>query len=149
MVPPLPPPLQNTTTSTTVAVICPTLPDAAVCRRVNRRSRGYRYLSEELLHLFAIIYHIKTISPIEWGKVKEEHGVAYKDRDVDSIRRKYTIMYQKKVSTGNLAFPPEVRLSKRCKDSIGEKTDLGYGEDGYNMETDKFGGDNEVTDGAV
>ena len=42
--------------------------------------------------------------------------------------------------TGDLSYPPEVRLAKRCKAVIGEKEKLVFGEDAYNRETDDFGG---------
>ena len=75
--------------------------------------------------------------------------MAYKDPDINSICCKYTPIHQKKVPTGNPDYPSKVFLTKRCNAKIREKTELGYGEDSYNMETDDFGGDDEVADGAV
>ena len=157
-----PPPLSSTNSTNTataaaaasiatatVTVIYPTPPDASACHRVNYRSSIFRHLSEELLHLFVIIDHIKTIGPIEWEKVEEEYGMAYQDRDIKSICRKYTIVYQKKLPTGNLDCHPKVCLARRYKATIGNKVQLGCGEHRYNMETGEFGGYDEVADGAV
>ena len=110
------------------------------------RSRGKKknFTQDELLNLFSIMEDIKPIGPDEWEKVINEHSVMYPGRDVDSIRRKFINCHRKKVPTGDPDCPEEIRLAKRVKYLIGDRANLGGGQEEYDMETNRF--DTNVAD---
>lgn len=87
------------------------------------------YTRDELLSLFSIMEQILPIGQDEWEQVQLQHSVLYPGRDVDSIRRKYSSLHRKSVPTGHPNIPPEVRAAKLVKVKIGEKADIGGGED--------------------
>ena len=108
------------------------------------RSRGKNFTQDELLNLFSIMEDIKPIGPDEWEKVVNEHSVMYPGRDVDSICRKFINCHRKKVPTGDPDCPEEIRLAKRVKYLIGDRANLGGGQEEYDMETNRF--DTNVAD---
>ena len=67
---------------------------------------------------------ILTIGPIEWESVAIENSNDFLGRDVDSIPRKYISLHRKKIPTGDLNIPMEVRMTKRVKYKIGDKAKL-------------------------
>lgn len=54
----------------------------------------------------------------------ERHALLYSGRDADSIRRKYTIMYRKKITIGDPNITEDVQLTDRAKHVIGVKASL-------------------------
>ena len=87
------------------------------------------YTREELLSLFAIMERILPIGTEEWEQVQMEHSQEYPGRDVESIRRKYNTLHRKQVPTGNPNISPEILAAKRVKRKIGDKADIGGGDD--------------------
>ena len=81
------------------------------------------------MSLFTTMEEILSIGPDEWEKVAEAYSVEFLGQDVDSLQRKYTEIYRKKVQTSNLNMPEEVRLSKKVKSIIWNRSQLGGGEE--------------------
>ena len=62
------------------------------------------------------------------AKSFSEHSVLFPGWDVDSLRRKYTSVYCKKVPTDNPNIPVEVEMAnKKVEYLIGDKAVLGGG----------------------
>jgi hypothetical protein len=87
------------------------------------------YSRDELLSLFEVMERIQPIGTEEWEQVLMEHSRNYPGRDIESIRRKYNTLHRKQVQTGNPNVPPEILAAKRVKRLIGDKADIGGGED--------------------
>lgn len=105
--------------------VAPPLRLKAVSSKVGRTN----YSRDELLHLFGVMERILPIGPEEWEQVVQEHSAVYSGRDVDSIRRKYTSLHRKQVPTGSPHMTPEIHAAKRIKYKIGDKADVGGGDD--------------------
>lgn len=87
------------------------------------------YSRDELLSLFEVMERIQPIGTEEWEQVLMEHSRNYPGRDIESIRRKYNTLHRKQVQTGNPNIPPEILAAKRVKRLIGDKADIGGGEE--------------------
>jgi hypothetical protein len=143
-----PPPTKTTSTAVTTATATATatsttVVDLTVPNNANKhkgKGKGRKYFDQELLHLLHIMEKILPIGPDEWDKVLQEHSIQYPGRDVESLRRKYTNMHRKKAPTGDPNCPPAIKLAKKVKYLIGERAELGGGEDLYDMEKDRFDG---------
>ena len=100
------------------------------------------YTRDELLSLFAVMERILPIGTEEWEQVQMEHSQNYPGRDIESIRRKYNSLHRKQVPTGNPNIPPEILAAKRIKQKIGDKADVGGGEDeNFDLEAGFSGSD--------
>ena len=76
-----------------------------------------------------------------------EHSQNYPGRDIESIRRKYNSLHRKQVQTGNPNIPPEILAAKRVKQKIGDKADIGGGEDdNFDLEAGFSGSDGRGQD---
>ena len=82
---------------------------------------------------------ILPIGPDGWESVVQEHSETYPGCDVDSIRRKFTSMYRKKIPIGDPNMPVKVRMVKRVKYLIGDRASIGGGTEEYDMEQNRFG----------
>ena len=85
---------------------------------------GRNYYSIELVSIFKTMEEILLIGPDKWEKVVELHLFEFPGCDVDCLRRKYTYIHRKKVPTGDLNMPEEVRLAKKFKYMIGDQVQL-------------------------
>ena len=123
----------------------PTQQDAAVPpstrpTKGNGKVGKSNYTRDELLSLFSIMERILPIGTEEWEQVQMEHSQNFPGRDIESIRQKYNSLHRKQVQTGNPNIPPEILAAKRVKQKIGDKADIGGGEDdNFDLETG-FGG---------
>ena len=79
------------------------------------QNRGAKYYTAKLVNLFKTMKEILPIEPDEWKKVVDLHLVEFPGRAVDSLRRKYTSIHQKKVTTRDPNMPEEVRSAKKIK----------------------------------
>ena len=80
------------------------------------------YTTPECRHLMEMIWELQPICGPEWERVTSEHNKVYKtDRTVDSVKRKYQQMAQKRMSTGDPHCPDEVKFAKRAKRDILQK----------------------------
>jgi hypothetical protein len=103
-------------------------------RRVGRGN----YTREEMMNFLEIMEQIKPIGGEEWDEVYQQHSIGYPGRDINSLRRKYGTLYRKGIPTGDPDCPPEVRQAKRVKYMIGDKANIGDGEEEYDMEGGTF-----------
>ena len=60
-----------------------------------RRPRGNKYRRDELMYLLNIMLNVLPIGPTEWEEVLDQHCVSFPERDVESLRRKYTTLHKK------------------------------------------------------
>ena len=88
-------------------------------------TRGANFSSEELDSLLEIIEEVLPISATQWESVADLHRTRYPDaaRTVDSIKRKFKQLHNKKIPTGNPICPPAVRWAKRLRTAIIELMD--------------------------
>lgn len=108
------------------------------------------YTRDELLLLFSVMERILPIGTEEWEQVQMEHTQQYPGRDIESIRRKYNSLHRKQVQTGNPNIPPEILAAKRVKQKIGEKADIGGGEDEtFDLEAGFSGSDGQGQDSST
>jgi hypothetical protein len=135
---PLPP---ATATSTAVTPTTATVVNLTVGNNENRnKAKGRKYFDDELVHLLCIMERVLPIGPDEWDEVLQEHSSSFPGRDVESLCCKYTNLHRKKVQTGDPNCPPVIKLAKRVKYMIGDRAELGDGEELYDMEKDRFDG---------
>ena len=81
----------------------------------NGRVRGNKWRNDELISFLTIMLDILPIGPTEWEQVLDAHSVSFPGRDVNGLRRKYTTLHHKRISTGDPSMPDAVCLAKRCK----------------------------------
>jgi len=88
-------------------------------------TRGANFSSEELDSLLELIEEVLPISATQWESVADLHRTRYPDaaRTVDSIKRKFKQLHNKKIPTGNPICPPAVRWAKRLRTAIIELID--------------------------
>ena len=75
------------------------------------RGSNATYDREEQMHLFEIISDVLPISGDDWDEVLSRHNEKYasKNRDIVSIRRKFSNTHKIKCPTGNPYMPDHVR----------------------------------------
>ena len=90
------------------------------------------------MHLLNAMFEVLPIGPEEWEEVQSRHSARYQGRSVESLRRKYQELHRKDVPTGDPHCPADVKLAKRVKYAIGDKAELGGGEEDYTLEENSF-----------
>jgi len=110
-------------------------------KKSGKRSGRSNYTAEEIQHFLAIMEEVLPIGPDEWDRVLVEHSNLFPNRDVESLRRKYHTLHRKKIPTGDPSMPLEVKMAKRIKYKIGERANLGDGEEGFDLATGEFNND--------
>jgi hypothetical protein len=93
--------------------------------RANSKRRGNKFHNPEIFNFFHITEDILPISGEEWEEVETEHMIEYAEnnRTGASLRRKFMELYNKKVPTGDPNMPDTVRLAKKIRFKIEEKSD--------------------------
>ena len=84
-----------------------------------------------------------TIEPIlnqDLECVQQQHYCAYvtQNWNVDSIKRKYNQLERTTIPTGDPTCPPNVRCVIYIFHQIGERADVGEGNEGYDLEIGAF-----------
>jgi hypothetical protein len=116
----------------------PTLPAGG------RKSGRGNYTREEMMNFLSIMEVVLPIGGEEWDEVFQQHtATGYPGRDTESIRRKYGTLHRKPIPTGDPSMPDEVRLAKKVKYKIGDKANIGDGEEEYDLENANFGPEEE------
>ena len=95
------------------------------------------------MYLLSVLEEVLPIGPEEWDEVVNKHAVGCRwipGRDVDSIRRKFASLHRKQIPTGDPNMPEDVKLAKRIKYMIGDKANIGDGEEEYQLEQAEFVG---------
>ena len=101
------------------------------------KSRGKGFSQAETDALLSLLEEYHPISNMEWEYIAREHNTLFPEhhRDWASLKRKFTLLYGKKMPTGDPNCPQDVRRAKRCHEEIKEKCDLGF--DGNEDNEDK------------
>ena len=70
------------------------------------------------------------IGQMEWETVEQRHSLLYPEqkRTIESIKRKFRILYNTKAPTGNPNIPPHVRKAKAIKQKITTRAEVSDGE---------------------
>ena len=102
------------------------------------RSRVRNYSREELMNFLGIMLQIMPIGGDDWEAVLEEHSILFPGREVESLRRKFSLLHRKKIPTGDPRCPEEVILAKRIKYQISSRADVGDGEEEMDLATGTF-----------
>jgi hypothetical protein len=105
------------------------------------------YSRAELFNMLALIHEILPIGGEDWNAVLEAHSVDFPGREVDSLRRKFSLLHRKKTPTGDPRCPEEVKLAKRIKCQISGRADVGDGEEEMDLTTGLF--TNVVTEDGI
>jgi hypothetical protein len=126
-------PTEPTTTTTATTIL-------------GRRTGRTNYTREEMTNFLDIMEGVLPIGGEEWDEVFQQHSVLYPGRDINSLRRKYGALYRKGIPTGDPNCPPEVRQAKRVKYKIGDKANIGDGEEEYDLEGGTFAPNNDDED---
>lgn len=95
---------------------------------------------QEKLGFLNVMMDILPIGPNEWERAVERHSVTYPGQDINSIRRKYHTLHHRQIPIGDPNCPSDVKLAKRVKYTIGDKADIGDGEEKFDMCTASFNG---------
>jgi hypothetical protein len=129
------------------AVIAAAAGRAATARNppvaVMARSRGLKYHKDEIEAFLDIMEDHLPIGPQEWEDVTEAHNDRFpmKNRDKDSLRRKFNEFVNSKKPTGDPQCPPHIRKAKLIARMIIAKSDSSAGV--LNDEELAFGGDDD------
>jgi hypothetical protein len=84
---------------------------------------------------------MKELLPIgghEWDEVLHRHSIRYPERDVESLRRKFSELHRRLAGAGNPVCPTEVKLAKRLKYLISQRADTGDGNEVMDLATGAF-----------
>ena len=81
---------------------------------------------------------VLPIGPDEWEQVTNLHSTTYPGRTSVSIRRKYHDLHRIKVPMGDLDCMDDVRRGKNIKYTIGDRLEVGSGEETYDLEAGVF-----------
>jgi hypothetical protein len=69
----------------------------------------------ELFNMLTLIHEILPVGAADWTAVLEAHSVDFPGREVDSLRREFSLLHRKKTPAGDPRCPEEVKLAKRIK----------------------------------
>jgi len=113
--------------------------------------KRFSYSQEEVDNFLDELEEIIPVTATAWERVAELHLSRYPDqkRNVDSLKRKFKELHNKKVPTGDPLCPPAVRRAKRIRYLIIDKMDASdlneynsdVGEDGTGEGEDDRSGD--------
>ena len=103
-----------------------------------RRAGSSNYTDAEVRNLFGVLREVLPIGPDEWQEALDKHSENYPGRELDSICRKYATSHRKPVPTGDPTCPWLVREAKAIKYLIGQKAELGDGEEMFDIEGGTF-----------
>eukprot|EP00536_Pseudo-nitzschia_multiseries_P000041 jgi/Psemu1/144/gm1.144_g len=94
------------------------------------------YTKAEVMNMLNCMRKFLPIGPDQWEHVAQLHAENYphSERNVDSIRRKYQKLHWKSIPTGDLNIADDIALAKEIKYLIGQKADLGDGEEEFDLE---------------
>ena len=107
------------------------------------RNRGTKYHKDEIEALLDLMEDNLPIGPQEWDDVTEAHADRFllKNRDSQSLRRKFNELVNSKKPTGDPNCPPHIRRAKMIQRQIITKSDSGGGS--LNDDDLGIGDDNE------
>ena len=91
------------------------------------KKKGPDYKQSEVLAFLDIMELVQPIGPNDWEAVAQRHFENYPEekRSVDSLRRKFNSLRNRKIPTGDPSCPPEVRKAKKIAIWIEQRSDAG------------------------
>jgi hypothetical protein len=109
----------------------PRLPSAAVTARARGTARGLGFSTTETKALLRSIEKYLPIGGIEWDTVVSEHEgqFPFEQRTKEALKRKFALLHNRRMGTGNPHIPDSVRYAKRLIEAIKNKADISDGED--------------------
>ena len=110
---------------------------ARLCSQPLQASRT-NCLTVELLSLLRVIQDIFLIGPEEWNMMITRHANSYPSRNIHAVRRKYNALLRICVPTGDPNYLEEVKMPKRIKYFIDQRTSLGGGDKSFELKTGRF-----------
>lgn len=96
------------------------------------KKKGNKFYNPEIFNFLHITEDILPISGDDWEEVEIEHMIEYAEnnRTGASLRRnKFMELYNKKIPTGDPTMPDTVKLAKKIRHLIEEKSDAAVGVD--------------------
>ena len=93
------------------------------------RNRGTKYHKDEIEAFLDLMEDNLPIGPQEWDDVTEAHADRFllKNRDSQSLRRKFNELVNSKKPTGDPNCPPHIRRAKRSNDKSSRSQIPGVG----------------------
>ena len=103
--------------------------------------KGITYSQEEVDNFLDALEEILPVTATGWERVAEIHLSRYPDqqRGIDSLKRKFKELHNKKVPTGDPLCPPAIRRAKRLKYSIIDKMDASDLNEEYDSGVEEHG----------
>ena len=90
------------------------------------------------MNFLRIMEEVIPIGPDDWEQMTTLQSTTYPGRTSVSIRRKYHDLHRVKVPAGDPDCPDDVRMVKRVKYAIGNRAEVGSGEETYDLEAGVF-----------
>jgi len=90
-------------------------------------NRGPAFMDYEINNFLDILGDVMPIGPLEWALVVDHHKVLFgnKNRDMQSLQRKFNALAGTTPSTGDAVIPPLVQKAKDVQRAIEIKMDSG------------------------
>ena len=94
-------------------------------------ARGLGFSTNETKALLRSIEKYLPIGGLEWDTVVSEHGGLFplEQRTEEALKRKFALLHNKRMGTGDPHIPDSVRYAKRIIEAIKNKADISDGED--------------------
>jgi hypothetical protein len=91
-------------------------------------NRGPAFMDYEINNFLDILGDVMPIGPLEWALVVDHHKVLFgnKNRDMQSLQRKFNALAGTTPSTGDAVIPPLVQKAKDVQRAIEIKMDSGW-----------------------
>ena len=92
------------------------------------------------MSLLQLLQDKKPIGQEDWQEVTNIHAANFPNegRDMQSLRRKFNALRNKKMGTGNPIIPPDVKMAKEIYIAIAQRADVGTEDSTFDLETSSF-----------
>jgi hypothetical protein len=98
-------------------------------RRANNKT--VQYTSVEVHALLRLVEQMLPVDGEDWEEVARLHNLNFptNGRDAAKLKRKFQQLYRVEMPTGDPMCPPEVRIAKRIREKIRDKSEIDDGEE--------------------
>ncbi|ETI48940.1 hypothetical protein F443_07090 [Phytophthora nicotianae P1569] len=100
------------------------------------------YMVAEIDRLLSLVEEFLPLGQDEWERLAGFYNVTrvrgWQEREYESLRRKFKVLYSTRKPTGIAEMPPHIKRAKALKDAIDEKTNVVVMDDGADEEQQDF-----------
>ncbi|EGZ22639.1 hypothetical protein PHYSODRAFT_495476, partial [Phytophthora sojae] len=101
-------------------------------------SGSTNYKLSEVRRLLALVEHYLPLDKDEWERLANSYnanrGRGVAERDHESLRRKFKVLYSARKPTDVADMPPNVQLAKQLKQAIDDKASVVDMDDGADVD---------------